>query len=600
MDIGGVEFDIQAMRFANAPRLKRSRLLFVSLATAFCCASIQAAPPAGLDGVDQTAATQPDLVTLIEQARQATVTIHVYDSVDHLLGLGSGFFVGENEIVTNWHVLEGAARVEVTTADGRKLIVDAFLTGYERHDLARVRVADPSGDPVEMEAMHLCSEPPRLGTRVLAIGSPHGYELTVSDGIVSALRKPLPGAVTDAEDGTTHLQVTAPLSPGSSGGPVIDMDGRVVGVATWGILGGQNLNFSVSASHIEELLSLEPAPKSLSQWTLEQITAEARTESNRLQYRAVQDMVSAVRSVASRSKTQARAELTFLANSLSYKPNEYLGNGPFTDDKWLCMRVLGEVFVEDSQVLGRLEEAVKLNPESVGAWRLLSYCVAFTDTVPPDDADELKRWRVRTAGVREANERALRHVLRLDPTDAFAQWQLAERAAADERWDDAVAIIQAGLQNWTAWDTSPEVHVQLAMALEEAGRKEEASQAADVALLSAQKLFESEKSRRNREILRNTYRRVGNVLTRVGRPEDAERCFRLLLKHYPDDGSAMCGLGYALLARERHVEANDCLLKLREMADGQPSQSTQWRRMAAQLEEAIRRSYFGDSNAAAS
>lgn len=84
-----------------------------------------------------------------------------------------------------------------------------------------------------------------VGQRLIAVGSPQGLENTVSDGILSAVRQ---------YESARYLQITAPVSPGSSGGPVFDETGKVVGIATFQFAKGQNLNFAIVVDHLRPLL----------------------------------------------------------------------------------------------------------------------------------------------------------------------------------------------------------------------------------------------------------------------------------------------------------------------------------------------------------
>jgi len=120
--------------------------------------------------------------------------------------------------------------------------VDSVL-GYEiDHDVAALQVSGASLASLSTETI----EEPKVGDRVVAIGAPLGLESTVSEGIVSAIRNA----------GTMHIiQTTASISPGSSGGPLLNEYGKVVGLTTATVLNGQSLNFVVSARHISELLS---------------------------------------------------------------------------------------------------------------------------------------------------------------------------------------------------------------------------------------------------------------------------------------------------------------------------------------------------------
>ncbi|MFI5380036.1 MAG: S1C family serine protease, partial [Tepidisphaerales bacterium] len=89
---------------------------------------------------------------------------------------------------------------------------------------------------------------PSIGTRVYAIGSPRDLCNTLSEGLVSGLRRETPGV--------THIQTTAPISPGSSGGPLLDESGRVIGVTSAFRADGQNLNFAVGTGRVSELLDI--------------------------------------------------------------------------------------------------------------------------------------------------------------------------------------------------------------------------------------------------------------------------------------------------------------------------------------------------------
>jgi serine protease Do len=166
-------------------------------------------------------------------------------------GLGTGFVVDPaGIIVTNLHVVAGATRILVTFADERAFPV-VEIAGYsEHHDLAALRV-DASALPVlsigDSDAL-------RPGDPIVAIGDPLGLEHTVSSGLVSAIRA--------VDESTTVLQISAPISPGSSGGPIFDEHGNVVGVATAILRGGENIAFGMPSRYVKDLLA-SPAPVSV-------------------------------------------------------------------------------------------------------------------------------------------------------------------------------------------------------------------------------------------------------------------------------------------------------------------------------------------------
>ncbi len=165
--------------------------------------------------------------------------------------LGTGFIVGsEGLIATNLHVIAGNSDITVTLSDHREFHVVEIWNGDRQRDLVVMRIQAKKLPVIPLgnsDAIH-------PGDAIVAIGHPLGLEDTVSNGIVSAVRK--------LDKSLTVLQITAPIAPGSSGGPIFDDHGDVIGVATAIMLGGQNINFGVPVSYLKELLK-KPAAVTL-------------------------------------------------------------------------------------------------------------------------------------------------------------------------------------------------------------------------------------------------------------------------------------------------------------------------------------------------
>ena len=186
-----------------------------------------------------TPLTLPELIKLV---KPSVVEITTYDSSDDRLGLGSGFFTGPRQVVSNWHVVDDCYRAEVKTVDGDVYQVKGILASDKDADLVLLEVDIPAE---KERVLKVAAKTPDEGERIVVIGNPLGLEGTVSDGIISSIREvPELGRL---------IQVTAPISHGSSGGPVVNMLGEVIGVARGTLSEGQNLNFAVPALEIATL-----------------------------------------------------------------------------------------------------------------------------------------------------------------------------------------------------------------------------------------------------------------------------------------------------------------------------------------------------------
>jgi len=167
-------------------------------------------------------------------------------------GLGSGFIISpDGYVITNDHVIQGETKITVVLfekgADGtlNKRIVDKVkiiaTNAYE--DLALLKLEGENNLPITYLGD---SDEVRVGQSCYAIGNPHGLERTVSEGIVSTLNRVM--------DGRTHLQITAAVNPGNSGGPLFNLKGEVIGVVDLKLILSEGLNFAIPVDRVRRFL----------------------------------------------------------------------------------------------------------------------------------------------------------------------------------------------------------------------------------------------------------------------------------------------------------------------------------------------------------
>jgi hypothetical protein len=194
--------------------------------------------------------------TAQEIARKAfgsTVLIVMEDTNGQPSSLGSGFFVREGGIASNLHVVEGGAKgyAKLVGAKAKYDIEGIVALDLER-DLVVLKVTAARSQALSLGN----SDAVQVGESIYAVGNPQGLEGTFSQGIISGIR----------EVGTDKLlQITAPISPGSSGGPVLNGRGEVIGVSVATFKGGQNLNFAIPANYLKTLLAKTGPAKPLAQ-----------------------------------------------------------------------------------------------------------------------------------------------------------------------------------------------------------------------------------------------------------------------------------------------------------------------------------------------
>ena len=185
---------------------------------------------------------QENLSEVVDRIMASTVVILAYDDGGNV-SQGSGFFINKSGmIITCLHVLKGFNRSEIKTSDGSIYPVKEVISKDIEGDLVCIRAEVPRNS---VYPISLNPTIPKRGERVVTIGSPLGLEKSVSDGIVSAIR--------NLHGYGTVIQISAPISRGSSGGSVSNLKGEVIGVASFSAEGGQLINFAVPCERVSKL-----------------------------------------------------------------------------------------------------------------------------------------------------------------------------------------------------------------------------------------------------------------------------------------------------------------------------------------------------------
>jgi antitoxin component YwqK of YwqJK toxin-antitoxin module len=182
---------------------------------------------------------RPSLATreLAAQVRRSLVVVLTQDHEGNVIAQGSGFFFKPGLIATNLHVLKRASQGYVkSVSDGVSYKISS-VAGFDlKHDICVLRLSEVVGTPLPLSAGDVA-----VGDDILVAGNPEGLEASFSRGIVSGIRS-----------GSGLIQMDAAISPGSSGGPVVNQRGEVVGLAVSSLVEGQNLNFAVPVRYLRE------------------------------------------------------------------------------------------------------------------------------------------------------------------------------------------------------------------------------------------------------------------------------------------------------------------------------------------------------------
>jgi len=422
--------------------------------------------------------------------------------------LGSGFFISADGLVaTCYHVVSEVRQASVTLKDGTVLPVLGLVASDPEADLAILKVGKPTdplpftdvpGPPFKFLPLGPPILPP-IGAEVYAIGSPKGLANTLSKGIVSAHRKM--GA------NLALIQITAPVSPGSSGGPLVSEDGLVVGVIAATMLRAQNINFAIPVSLLRPLVQSAGPP----------------TELPRVRKAKTAFELISLASMALGNGDYDRA-LRLLDQATRADPNCALAWW----GKALALAELGRI----GEALECYDRALQINPKLAGAW---------------ENKGEALGKLGRYAEALECYDRALQ----IDPKYAVAWYNRGVALGELGRWTEALECFDRAIQINPKF---AQARYNKGVILGKLGRWTEVLECLDRALQINPKLAEAWVAK-------------GVALGELGRWTEALQCYDRALQIDPKYGLAWYNRGVALLKLRRFREARRCLQTAARLGD---------------------------------
>lgn len=177
-------------------------------------------------------------------AKCGPATVEIVASDEHGESLGSGFFVEKGKVVTNYHVIKGASKIIVKTYNNKEYEITNILGYDETLDLAVLQL------DIENVSLEISQESGAVGEDIYTLGSPFGLTGTMTDGMISTASRVI--------DEVDFIQINAAISPGNSGGPLVNIYGEVIGVNTMYYIDGQNLNFAINIKELKKVKTDQP------------------------------------------------------------------------------------------------------------------------------------------------------------------------------------------------------------------------------------------------------------------------------------------------------------------------------------------------------
>jgi Trypsin-like peptidase domain/Tetratricopeptide repeat len=283
---------------------------------------------------------------VFDKVKDAVVVVKTLDGQGKMKSQGSGVLLSSGRVATNCHVVEGGVSYQV--GRGKQFVSATLYAEDSGKDICLLDAKGIQGMPAQLgKAAHL-----KVGDTVYAVGAPQGLELSLSDGIVAQLRGGPP----------PFIQTTAAISPGSSGGGLFDKEGRLVGLTTFYLEGGQSLNFAMPVEWIGEM---KPGRKP---------GAEGRSQIEWLK-----------RCIALERTKDWQGLLDWCRKWTSSEPKDAYA--------WCSLGIAYGNLGRFNDATEALRQAIRIKPEYVNAWYMLgfTYTLSGNKTAALDVVRELRR-----------------------------------------------------------------------------------------------------------------------------------------------------------------------------------------------------------------
>lgn len=483
---GGTE-----MFFTRAERHGAVLLLAISLVIASGLAASAAQTPSSPSGSSLTSLSPEKL---FKKVSPSVLVIEALGADGKVATLGSGVVIAREGVVTNHHVVERGTTIHVR----RRTKTWAASLAYTdpQRDLVRLDVPGLKSPPVEIRP----SNSLQIGERVYAIGAPKGFELTLSEGLISGVRR---------LEGVQIIQITAPISSGSSGGGLFDAQGRLIGITTFYVEKGQNLNFALPGEWVSALLTASSRSS----------TAQ-HGERNLDQYSDL--LTEGV--MAALADDMERAGSLF-REAIRLRPDDPEG--------WMHLGHWHQGQGQYPQAVSAFREAIRLKPDNADAWSdlggLYSRQNQFLEAVS-----------------------AYREVVRLKPDNAFNWSSLGLAYEGADQYDQAISAFREAVR------LAPKKSIfwkLLGSAFYQQDKFSEAISAYREAIRLYREAMQPKSSGARVSDEADVWFKLGRVYSDIRQYVQAVSAFREAIRLIPDHSRAWNGLGVAYRLQGQYQQA---------------------------------------------